>query len=98
MARSRPAHSFATPTGRSIHGEGIPPDVEVKFERPRETEKEQSKAPNAEELFDELETGTSPSGDPTAQKKRDNQIARAVDLLKGIKVYQQSHSRSAAVN
>ena len=76
---------YFTPKGRSIHGQGIPPDVEVPFERPAE---EKSKTQSAQELFDRVESGGQPPKDGEKPQPLDNQLARAVDLLKGIKVYQ----------
>jgi len=81
-----------TPSGRPIHGEGITPDVDVPFERPPAAG-EKPKGPDAAELFDQIESTPQspeePSGQaPSAKKRADNQLARAVDLLKGLKVYQ----------
>ena len=77
---------YFTPSGRSIHGQGIMPDVEVPFERPSE---EKPKVDTAKELFDRVESGEKPvDKDAKPVPKLDNQLARAVDLLKGIKVYQ----------
>ena len=97
---------YFTPSGRSIHGQGILPDVDVPFERPRTDGKDKDKS--SEELFDRIESGEPPKPDeakepekdaahPTADKRVDNQLARAVDLLKGIRVYQ-SESKDHAVN
>lgn len=100
---------YFTPSGRSIHGHGIDPDVVVPFERPAE-EKEPAKGAQADEVFSRLEDKAAPAaGDAEkkaddkpkkadskeADKKLDNQLARAVDLLKGIKVYE---SRKTALN
>jgi len=81
---------YFTPSGRSIHGEGIQPDVEVPFERPPE-QKDSSKKEEVDELFDRIEHPEESEGSdkkPDAKLKLDNQLARAVDLLKGLKVYQ----------
>jgi len=80
---------YFTPNGRSIHGEGIMPDVDVPFERPPEAK---AKLETNGELFDRFDQDgkklEEPApGSPAAKKKLDNQLARAVDLLKGIKVY-----------
>ncbi|MBI3333545.1 MAG: S41 family peptidase [Candidatus Omnitrophica bacterium] len=66
--------TYYTPSGRSIHGEGLQPDVVV--------EEEESPAPSKEkeprELPEEV-VAPKPVGDP--------QVLRAIDLLKGLKVY-----------
>ena len=81
---------YYTPSGRSIHGSGIQPDVVVEYEEPPKPEKseqaEEKQAPNAPEIFDQVEQNKLP-GKGDKKQLRDNQLARAVDLLKGIKVY-----------
>ncbi len=122
---------YFTPSGRSIHGEGIHPDVEVAFVAPP---KEDEKVNHADEVFEELENGEqaqepkpdekkdNDAKDKDAKKekgakddkdatddtqeaekldpevvkklKADNQLARAVDLLKGIKVYSSRENKA----
>ena len=88
---------YFTPSGRSIHGEGIMPDVTVPLERVEEEEKDQ-----AQEIFKKIESeengGAEGQTEVKAEEKDepefriDNQLARAVDLLKGIRVYQASQT------
>jgi carboxyl-terminal processing protease len=90
---------YFTPSGRSIHGEGIMPDVMVPFVRPPREDGQEKAPESGGELFDRIDSGKTPGKEPSEQtfeerKRLDNQLARAVDLLKGIKVFQ-SH---AAVN
>ena len=91
---------YFTPAGRSIHGQGIMPDVEVPFERPPEekgkSDGEKPKGADAEEIFDRVESGgeKKPNDPSLAKKRKDNQLARAIDLLKGIKVYQSKEAAS----
>ena len=75
-----------TPAGRPIHGQGIMPDVDVPFEKPPSSEK--SSEEKAEEVFDRVENGAPDAAPAEDKKKLDNQLARAVDLLKGIKVFE----------
>ena len=92
---------YFTPSGRSIHGQGIIPDVEVPFEKPIEQAK--NKSEQSDELFDKIETGAKPNAPPAAgpsaktKKRADNQLARAIDLLKAIKVYQ-TEGKAHALN
>lgn len=85
---------YFTPSGRSIHGHGIDPDVEVVLERrDKDDEKGPSKSEAAEELFERVESKAPEGAEGDAAKAKedakplDNQLARAVDLLKGLKVY-----------
>lgn len=88
---------YFTPSGRSIHGEGIHPDVDVPYEAPAKTAEKDEKADgekskDGKELFDEIESGDGLQGADKQtleeRKRADNQLARAIDLLKGIKVFQ----------
>ncbi|MBI3320657.1 MAG: S41 family peptidase, partial [Candidatus Omnitrophica bacterium] len=80
---------YFTPSGRSIHGQGIPPDVEVPFVKLVE---EKSKEEKSKELFDRINAdepvGEKPAEGAAAAKpaestadrlRADNQLARAVD-------------------
>ncbi|MBI4355370.1 MAG: S41 family peptidase [Candidatus Omnitrophica bacterium] len=86
---------YYTPSGRSIHGLGIVPDVVVE-EMPALVQ--MANVPNATELFEKIEKNTlepdklpSPDKDKAAAPKPyDMQLARAIDLIKGIRVYQKA--------
>src|SRR6266542_4266447 len=67
---------YFTPKGRSIHGKGITPDILV--EQPKVTAAPGEPPP--------------PSGTETAPEmlKKDVQLQRAVDLLKGLKILDKS--------
>lgn len=83
---------YFTPLGRSIHGEGIEPDIVVEYqERPEEMEKNES-----EEILDKLLDDKKDEDEEDKQEKKavkekktkyDNQILSAVDVLKGIMIY-----------
>ncbi|MBI3324191.1 MAG: S41 family peptidase [Candidatus Omnitrophica bacterium] len=77
---------YFTPSGRSIHGQGILPDVVVPFEPPpAEAKEDAKKSAKAAEVFDRIQP---PDQEKQPPAPRDNQLARALDLLKGIKIYQ----------
>ncbi len=77
---------YFTPNGRSIHGQGIMPDVIVSLEAPPEP-KEGDKNSQADQIFESIEH---PDQQSQPKQRLDSQLARAVDLLKGIYVYQAS--------
>ncbi len=88
---------YFTPSGQMIHGQGIKPDVEVPLERqkkPAEEEQETPKPPKSDEVFDKIESDEHDPDAKRPKKPMDNQLARAIDLLKGLKVY---HAREKAI-
>ncbi len=78
---------YYTPAGRMIHGQGIMPDVVVPFEQ---VKKAKEGGQDAENVFDHVEHPETPAAPDSAKTPMDNQLARAVDLLKGIKVFQEA--------
>ncbi len=91
---------YFTPNGRSIHGEGIVPDGAVPLEPRREAKDAKEGAMKSEELFESIEHPKEKDKEKDksveARIAKDNQLARAVDLLKGIKVYQSSLKAASA--
>lgn len=71
---------YCTPSGRTIQDEGIIPDVIVEY---RELPKADKSEDKAEEIFEKLEDEKGIN----KRKAYDNQLLRAIDLLKGIKAY-----------
>ena len=82
---------YFTPSGRSIHGEGIIPNFLVELEEKLEV----AKVEKSEEVFEKIEKE---EGHPPVQEEKkelkikkptpyDNQLSTALDILKGIKVY-----------
>lgn len=88
---------YFTPSGISIHGKGIEPDILVKKIVPREPTKEDEQREKIEEVFGNVEVTETEKPEETKltqeeaaiQKKLldDNQIQTAISVLKGIKVY-----------
>lgn len=87
---------YFTPSGRSIHGTGIEPDILLKAITPKgETEDEKQKT--IEKVFEDVKTRKAeeqenlklPKEEADARKRllADNQVQSAMSVLKGIKVY-----------
>jgi len=73
---------YYTPSGRSIHGQGIVPDIVVERERAKKQEDEKQKP---EEIFEKLEE--QPQGSSVKKEEYDNQLQSAVDVIKTMRIY-----------
>jgi carboxyl-terminal processing protease len=80
---------YFTPKGRSIHGKGIAPDILV--EQPKVTAAPPSTAPSGESPA----PGAVIPDNPQELVKRDAQLQRALDLLKGLKILDKSRPGTA---
>lgn len=86
---------YYTPSGRMIHGEGIGPDIEVVYEAPAPATSPAEEDPKVLEMFDQVEKAVDtrdrpkPSEPVTLQtiRERDNQVRRAIDILKAIRIH-----------
>ena len=80
---------YFTPGGRTIHEKGIVPDIEVEASvviKSSETEKKDE----LEKIFENVEEKTPETQESNELEKlysSDSQLSRAVELLKGIKIY-----------
>lgn len=75
---------YYTPSGNPIHGVGISPDVEVPLV---EETKEKKEALKPEQIFEQIEKEKEKIVLEETKPVYDNQIQRAIDLLKGLRVY-----------
>lgn len=76
---------YFTPKGREIHGKGVIPDIVVEEAK---ADSDLAKGVKPQDLFKEMEVKKQESKETDGFKyKNDNQIMRAVDLLKAIKFY-----------
>jgi carboxyl-terminal processing protease len=86
---------YFTPSGVSIHGVGITPDIIVERAEPKTDEEVQED--QAEKVFENIEIQESPSPEELKMTKKeletrkrllsDNQVQSAINVIKGIKVY-----------
>ncbi|MDP2938099.1 MAG: S41 family peptidase [Candidatus Omnitrophota bacterium] len=84
---------YFTPSGKQIHGKGIIPDIVVeegRIELAAALEPE-PKTQKPEEIFKEIEKKEKPEKKEEEAKEysADNQLMRAVDVLKAIKIYKE---------
>ncbi len=101
---------YYTPSGRAIQAKGIIPDVVVPFVAPPKEPAKKSKSQAIREkdlngaiAAEEQETAADPDSKssekdlymPEERLKRDNQLIRALDLLKAWKVFEQVKAKSA---
>ncbi len=77
---------YFAPLGRQIHGKGVEPDITVEEEIIL-TAEEEVKPTKAEEVFKEIEKKDLPEKEKKFDYKKDNQLMRAVDILKALKIY-----------
>jgi len=79
---------YFTPKGRSIHGEGIIPDIVVKYEERAQKDKEVDKETALlEKLIEGKENTAEEKATEKKKKELDNQLLSAIDVLKGIVLY-----------
>ncbi len=80
---------YFAPNGREIHGKGVTPDIIAEASK---NTLELAQGINTQEIFEEIEEKKSPTSKEKDifNYKTDNQIMRAVDLLKAIKFYKGS--------
>ena len=104
---------YFTPSGVSIHGKGITPDVVVEKIYPPEDEdndkksKEKNKEKDIEKIFDKVESEKDKDNpDPKLTKEQkearerllnDNQVQTAISVIQGIKVYRKFQSPSTVL-
>ncbi len=91
---------YFTPANKLIHGIGIIPDITVEETKEASLEKDEElkdaepndpkegKEVKPQDVFDQIENkDKKPAENEDTEYKKDNQLSRAVDVLKGIKIY-----------
>ncbi len=83
---------YFSPLGKEIHGKGIIPDVVVEEGKILIQEQQpEQRRDNPQEVFEELEKQDKKIKDKKSlEYKSDNQLMRAVDILKALKIYKKS--------
>ena len=91
---------YFTPSGVSIQAKGISPDIEVALARIEKLEGGLVREEDLRGALDNQEGGAEPTADNTASAEQkdpieiDYQLARAVDLLRGLSVFSALSSKS----
>lgn len=85
---------YFTPLGKEIHGKGVTPDIIVEEGRIALAKEEELRAEKQQDAFEEVDKKekVEKAGKPFDYKS-DNQIMRAVDVLKAVKFYKEIQSR-----
>lgn len=80
---------YFTPLGKLIHEKGVVPDIVVGEGKIELANKEDEPVKKPEEVFKDLEKKEKPVKEELVfDYKSDNQLTRAVDILKAVKIYQ----------
>jgi carboxyl-terminal processing protease len=82
---------YFTPLGKEIHGKGVTPDIiveEGKIELAADTNHIK---PETEDVFEQIEKKEKQTPDEGIERyKSDNQLMRALDVLKALKIYKEA--------
>jgi carboxyl-terminal processing protease len=82
---------YFTPLGHEIHGKGVIPDITVE-EGKIELIKENTESDSAQQVFEQLENKENAKKAESEDYKTDNQLMRAVDIIKALKIYKANAS------
>lgn len=80
---------YYTPSGKEIHGKGVVPDIVIEdglITQPVSTD-ESIKPAEVFEQIEKKDKATKSKDQPKPDYKSDNQLMRAVDLLKAVRIY-----------
>jgi len=79
---------YFTPSGKEIHGKGVMPDIVVEEGKIELAGKEGAAVEKPQDIFQELEKKEERVKEEEKQDyKSDNQLMRAVDILRAVKIY-----------
>lgn len=81
---------YLTPKGQQIHGKGVTPDIEIEEGTIQAAPKNGTELENGKDVFEELENrekNLKDGKEGLSKLKEDNQLIRAVDILKAIRIY-----------
>lgn len=81
---------YFTPLGKVIHEKGVIPDIIVEEAQPPEVKADADSAMKKDEAFQQVENKTEEKIGAIENKdyKKDNQLMRAVDILRALRIYQ----------
>jgi carboxyl-terminal processing protease len=82
---------YFTPLGKVIHGKGVMPDIVVEEGKIELLESTEKKLESPQEIFEEIEKKDIKKQDKSPDYKSDNQLMRAVDILKAVMLFKESN-------
>lgn len=85
---------YFTPAGRNINGEGIIPDIKVESKVATVSEEKSEEESMKEEITEQLKPEEVPADNFMEQLKADNQLISAVDVLKGLLLFNQAKNQN----
>jgi len=88
---------YFTPSGKMIHGKGVVPDITVEDGKIEIKPDSEAKTEKVQEVFEEVENKQkAEKAVKDFDYKSDNQLMRAVDILKAIKIYKTYPAKEVA--
>lgn len=85
---------YFTPLGKIIHGKGVVPDIPVEEGKVEIAPSDEIKSSKSENVFEEMEKKEKAArDDKSLEYKSDNQLMRAIDILKAVRFYKQAQNQ-----
>jgi carboxyl-terminal processing protease len=81
---------YFTPLGKEIHGKGVLPDITVEEGKIEILKKDELPVEKPQDIFEKIEKKEEVQEKTLKDYKSDNQLMRAVDILKALRIYKKN--------
>jgi carboxyl-terminal processing protease len=82
---------YFTPLGKEIHGKGVQPDIAVEEGKIEIINRDELPVEKAQDIFEKIEVKEEKTQEKSLKDYRsDNQLMRAVDILKALRIYEKN--------